>query len=157
MEFRFFRFWRLEFFFQIWKNKGGVKVPLSQPKLRFGAPKGVITARKKSHSTIRNVFSTFSGFLNSLTFGFFKFWILGFWDFQIFQFWEIWFFRFWRLEIFWKKYGKIKGGVKIRLSEAELSFGTPKGVITARKTSHSTKINVFSTFFGFSAFWIFRF
>ena len=44
------------------KTKGRVKVPLSQPKLRFGAPKGVITARKKSHSTIRIVFSLFFGF-----------------------------------------------------------------------------------------------
>ena len=52
LEFRFFRFWRLDFFLRS-KNKGGVKVPLSQAELNFGAPKGVITAKKKSHSTIR--------------------------------------------------------------------------------------------------------
>ena len=63
LEFRFFIFWRLEFCFLIWKNKGGVKIPLSQAKMRFGTPKGVITARKKSHSTIINAFSTFSDFL----------------------------------------------------------------------------------------------
>ena len=65
-----------EIFEKIWKNKGGVKIHLSQAKLSFGTPKGVITARKKSHSAIRNAFSTFSGFLNSLTLGFFYFELL---------------------------------------------------------------------------------
>ena len=67
------------------------------------------------------------------------FWIFRFSNFQnlVFQILEIG-------EII-EKIWENKGGVKIHLSEAELSFGTPKGVITARKKSHSTKINVFST------------
>ena len=79
------------------------------------------------------------------------FWIFGFSDlpffgisvFEILESGEI-------IEKIWKN----KGGVKIPLSEAELSLGTPKGVITARKKSHSTKTNVFSTFLGFSVFLI---
>ena len=63
-----------DLFKQIWKNKGGgVKIPLSQAQLSFGTPKGVITARKKSHSTIRNVFSTFFGFSDFLIFRFLDF------------------------------------------------------------------------------------
>ena len=54
--------WRI--FGKIWKNKGGVKIPLSQAKLSFGTPKGVITARKKSDSTKIIVFSTFFGLLD---------------------------------------------------------------------------------------------
>ena len=37
----------------------GPKILLSQPKLSFDTPKGVINARKKSNSTATNVFSTF--------------------------------------------------------------------------------------------------
>ena len=61
------------------------------------------------------------------------------------------------LEIgFFFKDRKIKGGSKL-FYQAELSFGTPKGVITARKKSDSTIRIVFSLFFGFWDFGIFRF
>ena len=78
--------------------------------------------------------------------GFSDFPIFGNLVFQILEIGEI-------IEKIWKN----KGGVKIPLSEAELSLGTPKGVITARKKSHSTNIHVFSTFVGFADFLIFRF
>ena len=61
--FRFSNFWNFGFsdfgdwsFFLIWKNKGGVKIPLSEAELSLGTPKGVITARKKSHSTKKKCF-----------------------------------------------------------------------------------------------------
>ena len=79
----------------MWKNKGGgVKIPLSEAELSFGTPKGVITARKRSHSTKRIVFSTFFGFSDFINFEF-----LGFSDFptfriSIFQILEIGFFFF---------------------------------------------------------------
>ena len=75
-------------------------------------------------------------------------------DFQIFQFWNFGFSDFgdWSFFLIWKN----KGGVKIPLSQAESRFGTPEGVITARKKSHLTKIIAFSTFFGFSDFRFFR-
>ena len=60
----------------------------------------------------------------------------------------------------WRNYWKIwktKFELEMPLSEAKLSCGTPKGVINARKKTHSTKTNVFSTFSGFSDFSIFRF
>ena len=41
---------------KIWKNKCGLKIPLSEAQLSFGTPKGVINARKKSHPTKTNVF-----------------------------------------------------------------------------------------------------
>ena len=47
---------------KIWKNKGGVKIPLSEAKFSFDTPKGVINARKKSSSTKTNAFSTFPDF-----------------------------------------------------------------------------------------------
>ena len=75
--------------------------------------------------------------------------ILGFSDFSNFG---ISVFQILEIGEFFEKIWKNKGGVKIPLSEAELSFGTPKGVITARKKYHSTKIIYFSTFFGFSDF-----
>ena len=42
----------------IWKNKCGLKIPLSEAKLSFDTPKGVMTARNKSNSTKQNAFST---------------------------------------------------------------------------------------------------
>ena len=54
------------------------------------------------------------------------------------------------LGVFFFKYGEIKGGVKIPLSQAKLSFGTPKGVITARKKiefdEHTCFFDIFRIF-----------
>ena len=66
-----FQIWEIgEIIEKIWKNKFGLKIPLSEAKLSFDTPKGVINARNKSKSTTTNAFSTFSDFL--------------IWDFQIF-------------------------------------------------------------------------
>ena len=67
--FRFSNFWNFGFsdfgdwifFFKDLKIKGGSKL-FYQAELSFGTPEGVITARKKSDSTIRIVFSLFVGF-----------------------------------------------------------------------------------------------
>ena len=120
---------------KIWKIKFGLKIPLSEAKLSFDTPKGVINARK-SISTTTNGFSTFSDFWISV--------------FQILEIGEI-------IEKIWKN----KFRLKIPLSEAKLSFDTPKGVINARNKSHSTKTNAFLAFsgilffnFGFFSFWV---
>ena len=76
-----FQIWEIgEIIENIWKNKGGVKIPLSEAELSFGTPKGVITARKKYHSTKTNVcFDIFR------IFGFLDFEILVFLKFLVFR------------------------------------------------------------------------
>ena len=71
---------------------------------------------------------------------------MGFSDFPTFG---ISVFQILEIGVFFFKGLKIKGGSKL-FYQAELSFGTPKGVITARKKSDSTIRIVFTLFFGFS-------
>ena len=57
-------------FEKIWKNKGGVEIPLSEAELSFGTPKGVITQGK---NLIRRQQMRFRHFSDFWTFEFLDF------------------------------------------------------------------------------------